>query len=286
MVFFESDLETLIKRKRNFVLIESSNTKQIKILDSDENIKHFYTDTKMNQKVHHIVKKLKNELMPYLPEINEFMLNKKGEYYFSNSQLGDFCARSVYNVDISSAYLTALKNANYISDKLHSEIFDLTKKDRLICLGLLAYKPVHFYYENGEIKRWLPIKNDFQNFFFFCVYQISEVIKEIVSILGDNHIFSWVDGVYFFENDFLKDLVIHSFNERNYSVKFEKLENFTAEKKEFHTTFEYEKEGKTKRIEVPTHEKKRHLDKARAWAEFQEKRDFESAKKYFSFNKK
>lgn len=280
--FFDSDLKFYIENKADFEVIQSTGSKSI---DSKVFEKKIYTDSKITPKIFSISKKLKSDLSACIPIFNDITKGKIPEYYFSNENLGDFCSKEVYNIDIKSAYLYALRNNGFLSDKIFSEIFDLKKKDRLITLGLLAYQPIVFYYEKGILnyEKITVRKNDFRNCFFYCVHEISELMKKLINLAQNNYFFCWVDGIYFEKNDFIKDLLENELKENGYLFSFDVLKNFTHTKNENFHSFEYEKNEEKIKINVPTYSKKRKLEKDKLFAKFIQNPNYENSKKYFEF---
>lgn len=281
---FSQDFETLLEDNRSFYLKMSKTSTELVLTDLEKPKKNFYSNHRINFKVFHLSKKIKKELTPLISEMNDFMRNKEFDYYLSNDYIGDFCTREVYNIDINSAYLSVLQNEGFLSKELHNEIYNLEKKDRLICLGLLAYEPTYYYFKDGNKIPYdsKVVKNDFKNFFLFCVWKTSEVLREVKKVLGNDFIFSWVDGVYFQSVEFLKDIVINEFKANGLAVSFEVLKNFThVLKKETHH-FIYEKEGKTVSMNVPTDYKTKRKRKDQHYINYIRNPNFENANKFFN----
>jgi hypothetical protein len=269
---FDKTVKRLIDSKSDFSVTFSTNSKTIKVKGYKPIIE---SKSRIDFKTFHVAKRLKKELNGKL----DLVLNDKPiNYYFVKA---DYIEEydEVYNIDFKSAYLNALKNNGLISDKIYAEIQSLAKIDRLISLGLLAYEPNVINYKGGEFFDIETVKNEYRPFFFFCVKEVAEIMFELSKICGEHFIFSWVDGIYFKKNDFIKEMIFEELEKRGYKASFDELKNFSCKKNENFFEFFYEKDGEKKQICVPTPFRTQKIKKTEALKNLYENKDFESLKK-------
>jgi len=207
--------------KAPYTLTMSSYTTTIK---SDFiNIRFMKEEKKMNFFARS--KELKKEVADFLV-VNQIDKIASVEYYDIKEQ-ENFILPVIYNIDLSSAYLYVLKNNNIISNTLFEKLFKMQKQDRLAIVGMLASKKQVFTFdESGEISNYETIEEPEQrNIFFFCVYTVYFIMQEIKKMLGENYIFTWVDGIYYKDNK--HTAAISDFlNAIEYPFKIEELTNF------------------------------------------------------------
>lgn len=217
-----------------------------------------FTDNKIKFNVFHIANRLKKELEPVIPSLE---INKRElDYYFLNKEFEE--SETVFNIDIKSAYLSILKQ--FITEKTFNEINELEKKERLICLGLLAYRPIIFRYLNGEEFDFFVKENEYENAFFYCVKKTGEIMNECRQVLGKDFIFSWVDGVYFQPTEENKQKVVSVMEKHGLKFSFDILENFNVEYTDNGIFFNYQKESDKKRLFVPNTDQKTRYKKTQA----------------------
>lgn len=266
---FTNDFNFLCASKRDFNLTVSRYSRKIKILDESKPRTSFYSNTRINFKVFHIAKELKKELEKSISFVNSYMATKDYEYSICNDYLGDFCAKEVVNVDLNSAYLTVLHRDGFISDELYNKINDVDKKSRLVLIGLLAYEPEIWEFKGGERTNIKREGNPFRNFFFYCVQQVSDCMKETYNLIRNDFIFSWVDGIYFICDGFLKDLSVELIKKRGFCCSVETCKDFVFEKKERFVNISFFSEDGTKKIfNVKTDFEKRKIKKNRLYLDY------------------
>lgn len=258
-----------VKKSKFSGTIELENGKKIKYGNKSVKVHAFgYSAT--------IKKELKNCLDFFEPEKSktfEFFYEAKDMFFEKmtikdKKETGYFLANEnkelaknevVYNIDLSSAYLYALYNSKKISKQIFDKIFKLDKISRLVTLGLLAYQPVISTYKNGVFVDAEMIKNEYRNVFFYCVREIFYLSKFVKQKIGNDFIFSWVDGFYFTGEKNIN--VISDFlNSKKYPFKLCRLFNFEIEKKQMYINYKYLKKEKitmqSKIICVPIFERK------------------------------
>jgi hypothetical protein len=149
------------------------------------------------------------------------------------------------NIDIKSAYLTALRNENIISEEFFEEVNKCKKSERLRLLGSLATTKNIYKYKNGELVFLDQKKSDLENYFWFCCLEIGDLMQKISTKLENNFLFFWVDGIYSLYNSSM-DLIIEELNKNNYLFSFDICRLKTFEENEESFKFEFWKLGDKK----------------------------------------
>lgn len=186
--------------------------------------------------------------------------------YFSEAFMPtNMYMEKIFNFDLKSAYASILFNEGFISKKTFNFINKLPKQDRLAAVGMLAGKKNIFEIDcNGEVVSDETVISETADYFFYCVKRTFEIIKGAAKILGEGFLFSWVDGIYFYENEdsaenSAKIITELYFKEKGFLVTFEKLEKFTVIVKKGYYHCSYVKKNKegisqTKTMNVPKKE--------------------------------
>jgi hypothetical protein len=106
----------------------------------------------------------------------------------------------VKSLDLNNAYAKALLNHRLINEEMYEIMTRLPKPVRLITLGMLAKSYCEYTCNDSDmeedegVKHWRYSK--YANLYFFAVQKTTEVMMAIKNILGNSHLFFWVDGVY------------------------------------------------------------------------------------------
>lgn len=114
-------------------------------------------------------------------------------YQVGNTKTKD---KEVFYIDIKNAYPTVLFNHGLVSKKTFDQLMRSSKTDRLAAIGSLAARKNVFELEDGQVKEFLVIRSEWENYFWFAVRIIEEMMKELAVIAGDYFIYSWVDCIY------------------------------------------------------------------------------------------
>jgi hypothetical protein len=156
----------------------------------------------LNPAVFHVSKKIKLAHHEYWNN-QEVDFTEKDRFwikYYNYNRISNIKqSRRFYYIDLSSAYITALKNKGLINNELFNSINLLPKKDRLISLGMLAYEPYELDYRNGELHGTQRIKNEYSKTFYLACRELQLVMEAIIKKINSNYLWYWVDGI-FFEN--------------------------------------------------------------------------------------
>lgn len=117
--------------------------------------------------------------------------------FFRNDDYNSKLTGNVVNVDISSAYLTVLRNVGMVTQPTYDYVQAKHKLTRLKAVGMLATQKTVFTYEKGRFKVAELKKDDrLRNVFFYCCYRVGEVMNQIAAEVGNDFLFFWVDGIY------------------------------------------------------------------------------------------
>lgn len=234
---FKIAFENLVFLERDFVVKKSSSTNQIKYNGNTE----IFSDSRFNFNVMHRYNELKSELEANI----NFFQNDKETGYFNFGKITN--NEKVFNIDLTSAYLTILYNTKKISKELFQKINGLKKSDRLKVLGMLAYQPFVFYYEKGKLISNEQIKNKFRHIFFYCVKETFELIYKIKNKIGNDFVFSWVDGIYF-TGEYNINIISDILKSKKLNFTVERLFNFTSVKADELNLYAYDKFNRKKNI--------------------------------------
>jgi hypothetical protein len=102
----------------------------------------------------------------------------------------------MYNIDIKSAYASVLFNHGLISTKTRKYMAQLSKRNRLACVGMLASRKDHYQMIGKEVIEKSKEVNSMSNWFYFCVNRTNEIMMKCKEIAGDSFLFFWVDGIF------------------------------------------------------------------------------------------
>lgn len=179
-------------------------------------------------------------------------VNKGGLRYFNHNFKEDFHAEKVINIDLKSAYATALYNSKFISEPTYNYLGRIPKLDRLASVGMLASKKYVFDYDSaGDLKSFHKQTNELENFFFYCVKCVEEVMNELQMIAEHNYLFTWVDGIYIkYDLDSLMN-ILEALDRLNYRYTVETLEDFKLKIANEKVKLSFNKEGKPKFFNIP-----------------------------------
>lgn len=151
--------------------------------------------------------------------------------------------RDVFELDLNCAFWHFCKTNNFISDEVYKRGFKVSKITRLAAIGATA-KKLHNYYFNGNEYEYInTIDSDLKNVFFKVAYDCSIVMQELAYILENDFLFFWVDGIFFKNENSLKNLT--QFLIKN-KLPFKVKKNLTLRiNKKTATIFEKNKKNRT-----------------------------------------
>jgi len=168
----------------------------------------------------------------------------------------NFYADIIHNIDLKSAYATVLLNDGFISKETFKYLSTLKKQERLAAVGMLAGKKnIYEINADGEPENQKEVIAETAGFFFHCVKKIGAIMKESSLVLGDAFIFTWVDGIYFLQEEQASrsaaKIIQAYLKEIGYKTTFEVLTEFQVDAEKEYYKCSYIKEGKKKIINVP-----------------------------------
>lgn len=143
-------------------------------------------------------------------------------------------------IDIDAAYWTTAYQLGAISPELYflegleekieefkqnnpwlkEETDKLLKRARLIALGSLAKKTIHYEFKGKQlIKSYTERKLETENIWFTVCKRVSDVMIEVMNTVGDNCIFFWVDGIYVKNDRSVIEVTENIFKKYGYKCK-------------------------------------------------------------------
>ena len=118
--------------------------------------------------------------------------------YFEHDYRGEVSAPYIINIDLKSAYASVLFIEGIISKDTYRYLQSIPKMDRLASVGMLASrKHIFDFGKDGSIDQYNFTVSPLENFFYYAVKRTGEIMTEIRHILGNDYVFTWVDGIYF-----------------------------------------------------------------------------------------
>jgi hypothetical protein len=229
-----------------FEMVVSNYTTQIKSRLYEI---HFMKNAQSNR-TFAAYQKVRNDcIKKEVPQIEAANVN----YFATNIFKEDFYADVIYNIDLKAAYATVLLNDGYLTKETYKHLLTLPKMERLACVGMLAGKKVLFKINaDGEPTENTTIISPTADYFFYCVQKTFDVMNEARFMLQENFLFSWVDGIYFLDNDNKCYSEILSFLENEkFKISFDVLKEFHVKVYKNYYAVSYWKEDKKKFMNVP-----------------------------------
>lgn len=186
---YEAMLSTLVKLKMDFSLSMSTYTTIITF----QGRKYTFMQNYHSRATFAEYQKIKAHLKHFVPP----RVQRDGlTYYNQNFSRGGFYG-DVTNIDLKSAYLTILYNEGLLTKKLFASASELSKDERLACIGMLAARRENFIFKKGQPVSSSPERSAYENFFFHAVDRTAAVIQGARKRVAPRFLFSWVDGFYF-----------------------------------------------------------------------------------------
>lgn len=192
-------IDSLKKSKSSFKVHLSKNS-QIVFTNNDagEVKKIPFSKKKLNPKIFHVSKKIKEESSIFLHYNKEFFDKQdRGAIRYYNYNPLPKSLKRFYFIDISACYITILKNKKVISESMYNQINSLPKGERLISLGMLAYEPYEVIYEKGIRTSVKRIPNEYSPIFYYACALTQELMEKIINKIDNRYLFYWVDGIFF-----------------------------------------------------------------------------------------
>lgn len=128
-------------------------------------------------------------------------VKKENLVYFEHDFKESCSIDKVYNIDLKSAYATVLYRDGYIKKDTYDYLGRLPKHDRLASVGMLASKKKTFgFTAKGDIATFESTVSPLENFFYHAVERVFDIMQTLKSLIGQDYLFTWVDGIYFRPN--------------------------------------------------------------------------------------
>lgn len=252
-VYYKGDLlitriKLMQKLKHNFTLQFTGYTALIK----NETLNQDYFFTKENAKgSFDVTRKIKAEIKER--DIHLDVINKSNVKYFRLNNLKPCVIKTVYNVDINSAYPKALLNLGLISVELFNELQVMDKSKKLKAIGQLATNKTIYVFEKGEqITYYQKTDEQMRNIWFALCNEVGEAIDECKRNCN-TFLFYWFDGIYFTDKDEAQKM-IDILKARNFESKLEILNNFIVTETEDFINIKYGKKDCEKNFKLPKSE--------------------------------
>lgn len=181
------------------------------------------------------------------PDINKHALS-----YFNHDFKKDFDAPEVINIDLRSAYATALYNNGILTKPTFEYLGKIPKLDRLASVGMLASKKYVFdYNEEGKLINYRKEVNPNENFFYYAVAIVEEVMNALRVISNHHYLFTWVDGIYI-KNDLETLVAIGDYLDSiDFRYSIEVLKDFKVRLFDNKVKLSFFKNDKEKQFHIP-----------------------------------
>lgn len=236
------------KHKHDFELSFTGYTAVIK----NETLKTTYLYVKENSKQDFtLANKIKSEIKA--KDIYLDTINKSNIKFFSVNKLKSIHYKTVYNVDINSAYPKALLNLGMISKELFDELGTVNKAVKLKAIGQLATNKTIYVFKAGEqITFYHKTDEQLRNVWFALCNEVGEAIEECKNEC-DTFLFYWFDGIYF-TNKNEAQKIIDILQARNFESKLEILKDFIVTETDDFIKVKYQKKDGEKNFKLPKSE--------------------------------
>lgn len=236
-------IEVGLGKYSSYIITKNSNTKY-KFLTKLQTKKTFIGYVK-------ILKDLKRpEVEVVLSDLRD-SIKESDNTYFDYGKAQDCSYKDAVCVDLNSAYLQALYNLTLITKDTKEWIEKyLTKRERLVCVGMLAKQKEILEFNHSKIIS--DKKEDAKNRFIFnaVIQEVAGVMNKVAKHHTEDFIAYWVDGIYL-KNEWIAFSIVDEFEKAGFPCKIEELTNFKGKMSWSHITYTYTKEGKEKRLEIP-----------------------------------
>jgi len=219
-----------------FTYSKTSGSEKIEYIKNGIKQKYFFVEDKNTEKFIQLVNLIKNEITQNLSNIKNSPFSKidNKRQYFEYNEIVYAVAKNegtayefkdCYECDVTAAYYQAAVYLGLLSQKTFLLCTQaISKSERLKLLGSIASIKIICNYEGGQMIGKPEIKkNDLlRNAWFTICNVVDGCMKNFISILGENFLFYWVDGIYF-KGSFKQD---NDNNLKDINLKLEKLKKF------------------------------------------------------------
>jgi hypothetical protein len=234
------EVENLIKAHADFEVVETSTSVRIKEFTKKGIKERWYLENTKSDYFLILLNKLKRDILKRQEFVirSRYSANINDIKYFSfNPNLNKFEEdrgnvyelKNCFEADAEKAYYRAAYVLGFIEKDTYEEIINnMTKRERLRLLGCVAtVKTTEIYVKGILVDQKSTIKQDdvilYRKAWFKICHYVDTALLHLKSILNDDFLFYWVDGIYF-KHDTLKDELKESNfwrSIRDVSVKFD-----------------------------------------------------------------
>lgn len=123
-------------------------------------------------------------------------------------------------IDIKNAYWQTALLMGIIDNEIYNEGLKKDKITRLASLGSLAKRKDYYSFDGVRYKHIDTVRSfETENLWFAICKRVSDVMQDLVKLLGDDFIFYWVDGMYFVNTPENREKVSNYLNSCSYEHK-------------------------------------------------------------------
>lgn len=201
-----------------------------------------------------ILKDLKRpEVQAILSDMKD-NVHESDNLYFNMGKYESNVFENAVCVDLNSAYLQALFNLSLITEstKIWIEV-NLSKKERLVCVGMLAKQKEIIHFLDGKIMQDYKEVSELRFIFNAVIQEVNRVMTAVQNNYLDDFLAYWVDGIYL-QNEYMAMEVQDMFQAAGFPCKIEYLKDFKSEFKFTYMAYSYYKDGVYKVLHVPIKE--------------------------------
>lgn len=216
---------------------------------NENDVKIKFLSQSLNKRAFIGAQLIKKDLREFTANEPELIDEERLKYFHHNLQTIEL--DKVINIDLKNAYATVLFNDGFISEKTYAFLLTLPKKDRLASVGFLAYKKDVFEFNDGGLIDHSVEKGPNANVFHYCVRKTHLIMDNISKILGDDFLFSWVDGIYFKDISEKTIKIVEYLESIQYKHTIDTLVNFKCSDHGRFLFVSFDKEGGKKIFNVP-----------------------------------
>ena len=189
-------------------------------------------------------------------DLDKWTANEKPEIkpedliYFKHNLKESFTFSKIWATDIKSAYATVLLNDYFIQPETFEYISSLNKHERLACVGMLASKKEHFYFNGEELNYSGCTRSEYAPYFYHCINKTAQIMEgTIKDIHPDATLFYWVDCVYTWINQ--QKEIGEYLKKENYLFSQKLLKQMKITENPKHFFVNYIQEGQIKTLNFP-----------------------------------
>ena len=139
-------------------------------------------------------------------------------------------------MDINQAYWETAYLLGIVSEKIYrtGSKGNISKQARLTALGSLAKKTyIHEFKGKTLIKTNVNKEPLLENLWFTICKRVSDVMHEVIEVIGKDFIFYWVDGIYMENSTENVSKAMTTFLNKGYTSKFKMIKQIFFHEKGF-----------------------------------------------------